>query len=427
MEKCTQLIKPKNCSDCNKEGNISQFINLTNGRETKTCLTCRLKSINSNTVRKELPKIIEQYKDKCEICEDDNLSHIQFDHIDPKMKYKNITSLSNIDDLYEELNKVRTLCGKCHAKQTRIQQDEINIEINRNIDKTNKTMMYMLARKERNRKYVNDIKIKIGKCQEKGCTDIFDSTILSFYEFDHIDYNTKCKEISEMARSTYSIQRLQEEIDKCVLNCQYCHRLKTNIQNKEKIEEFKNLLEPKPNKEKIIIVKLNFEMASQLRIDYSSKNYTVKDLVKKYNISNTNVYRVLKNIIWKDKNYNSILPDKLKINLSLETKQEIYDKYNSGDTYSDLALHYDINEGTVRKYSNYRVKYNGDIDNSQIPKKKIKRVTKDIVKSIRDEYLTGKFTCKNLVDKYEISKSCISSIVNNKTHKDESYTPPKKK
>jgi 5-methylcytosine-specific restriction endonuclease McrA len=50
-------------------------------------------------------------------------------------------------------------------------------------------------------------------------------------EFDHIDPSTKTMSVSEMMMKHYSLKRVQEEIEKCVVRCSNCHKIKTAEQN----------------------------------------------------------------------------------------------------------------------------------------------------------------------------------------------------
>lgn len=46
-------------------------------------------------------------------------------------------------------------------------------------------------------------------------------------EFDHINAANKSYDVSSMIRLKHSIEKIQEEIDKCQVLCLYCHRKKT--------------------------------------------------------------------------------------------------------------------------------------------------------------------------------------------------------
>lgn len=46
-------------------------------------------------------------------------------------------------------------------------------------------------------------------------------------EFDHIEPSTKTNTISRLVSDGYGIEKIQSEIDKCVVRCANCHRKKT--------------------------------------------------------------------------------------------------------------------------------------------------------------------------------------------------------
>ncbi|MDD4930536.1 MAG: hypothetical protein PHG66_00075 [Candidatus Colwellbacteria bacterium] len=342
----------KTCYICEDEKNLSQFADLRNGQETKMCLDCRVQRLGYKTTANRAKDVVESHKDKCELCGDDDMSHIHFDHIDPKEKYKNVTAILKMESLLIELDKVRTICGKCHARHTRSQRDIEREERDNNIDETDKRLASKRKRKERNRKYVDEVKVKIGGCQMEGCTDVFDNTILSFYEFDHIDVETKSYMISNMAGSTYSTERIQKEIDKCRMLCQYCHRKRTNIQYGEKSEKFKTVSEP-TTKTKRVVAKLNKEIVKRIREDYCSGELREKDMMEKYGVSRACINNVVRNTSWIDETY---IPPDFKTRhhkLTDEQRQEIYDRYNNEDvTKTQLGKDYGVSNVTIANVLN---------------------------------------------------------------------------
>jgi hypothetical protein len=58
------------------------------------------------------------------------------------------------------------------------------------------------------------------------CIDCGEDDIVVL-EFDHRDSKTKITEVPKMMNSTYSLDKLKEEIDKCDIRCANCHNRKT--------------------------------------------------------------------------------------------------------------------------------------------------------------------------------------------------------
>lgn len=74
--------------------------------------------------------------------------------------------------------------------------------------------------RQANRLYVAKLK------QSKGCVDcgITDPNVL---DLDHIDPSNKLAAVSQLVRESVSKARIDKEIDKCVVRCANCHRIKT--------------------------------------------------------------------------------------------------------------------------------------------------------------------------------------------------------
>ena len=82
-----------------------------------------------------------------------------------------------------------------------------------------------LARK-RNQNFVNSIK-KASGCIDCGLTDI------RCLDFDHLPEFKKAGNLAAFVNGGWSIERLQTEIDKCVVRCANCHRIKTAERRQE--------------------------------------------------------------------------------------------------------------------------------------------------------------------------------------------------
>jgi len=75
----------------------------------------------------------------------------------------------------------------------------------------------------RNREYLDDVLIKSG-CIVCGVRDV------RVLEFHHRDPSKKDYNVSELAAS-YSLDRIQKEIDKCDVLCANCHRIEHSNRN----------------------------------------------------------------------------------------------------------------------------------------------------------------------------------------------------
>ena len=71
-------------------------------------------------------------------------------------------------------------------------------------------------RRERNREYVVS---KMTPCSHCG---FFHPACMDFH---HLDPSEKDKGVSEFVRGGYALQRIVEEIEKCICLCSNCHRI----------------------------------------------------------------------------------------------------------------------------------------------------------------------------------------------------------
>jgi len=124
----------------------------------------------------------------------------------------------SIEEYEIEIKKCVPRCRMCHHLKTQTNNilskpmDEImNIK-----DKKAKTIANA---------YKNTLKHNI-KCDYEGCNNICTEGKESCFDWDHIDQDTKYKQVSQL----YSKSSVHEEIEKCRLLCSNCHLLWTNIQ-----------------------------------------------------------------------------------------------------------------------------------------------------------------------------------------------------
>ena len=71
---------------------------------------------------------------------------------------------------------------------------------------------------QRNMQYLHDIKSK-GSCVKCGASHV------AILDFHHLDPTGKEEHVSTAAWKGWALDRLQTEIDKCVLICANCHRV----------------------------------------------------------------------------------------------------------------------------------------------------------------------------------------------------------
>jgi len=300
------------CKGCTKFYPLSHFISLKNGAQTKKCQKCRdisarcRKSQHSNASKIRQHYInLKRNLPPCVMCGDDNPNHKEFDHINPADKLCIVGNCRSIEQMENEAKKCQSVCRKCHVKKS-ISQKRENMS-----DKTKNSLCY--KNKQRKRKYVNDIKIKIGKCQMEGCNDTFDLENLEFYDFDHLDPKDKFNSVSYMVTS-HSLDRIQEEIKKCRLLCGYCHRTHSLEQQKDMVEIHKSYTEPITKKAKkypskrifppsTTTKKLTIEQVNLIRKEWNVDNFTLKCLSEKYNVSSKYIEDILKNRVYYDASY----------------------------------------------------------------------------------------------------------------------------
>lgn len=206
---------------------------------SKFCENCI--KINTKSKMKSRYKLYDlkiKLGGQCIKCGTTELFKLEFDHINPILKTKQITKISN-DKLDKELINIQLLCNLCHRIKTYEESDKI-IEL-----KTKNAKC-----KDDKKKLVKEIKRKIGGCQICNWTHQDDNILSYCLDFDHI-YGEKYKQISNLYLCKR--ERILDEIEKCRIICRACHQMWSCFQrggkmldiyyNKEQIQYFKNLLD----------------------------------------------------------------------------------------------------------------------------------------------------------------------------------------
>ena len=161
-----------------------------------------------------------------------------------------------------------------------------------------------------------------------------------------------------------------------------------------------------------IMSKFTWKDVKNIRKLYSSGKYTHKCLGKKYNVCRQTIGQLISNETWKDEDYIPI--ESTRVKLSIKEAKEIR-KMFLGMNYTRKKLSKIYNISLSNIYDIIKNKIWVD-ENYIIPEPK---VTMDIVKAeeIRKIYKTGKYTQKQISDKYNINRSSVSHIINNKIWK----------
>jgi hypothetical protein len=211
----------KLCKYCIKYKSITEYLNLNDEDKFLCCDQCREYKYSKSRIDKlgcsknqVMIFYINSKKNKCCIdCGENNFEVLEFDHRDPSQKVKEVPLFTNIEDMKKEIDKCDLRCVRCHAIKT---------HENNYLKRTG--MNYNKQYRDRNREYMEKIKIKIGGCE---ICKWFDINNLSALQFDHLDRENKITEVSKLIGNPTSLKKLQDEIDKCRLLCANCHKLHT--------------------------------------------------------------------------------------------------------------------------------------------------------------------------------------------------------
>lgn len=118
------------------------------------------------------------------------------------------------EDLFSQNKKradgLQSFCKSCAAAHAR--------HLCQTTDRMKKIAERNKENRARNRKFLWEY-LKTHPCVDCGESDPI------VLEFDH--QRDKASNLADMSRNGFSIQKIVEEIDKCVIRCANCHRRKT--------------------------------------------------------------------------------------------------------------------------------------------------------------------------------------------------------
>lgn len=135
----------------------------------------------------------------------------QYNIISPKYDYKEITPelLQQIQDYYNEVKSCKKVCKEFHISFERLRKYII-------FDKSKEKKLVHKPKDTAKRYKQLLVEYKGGKCQICGY-----NKCVQAMDFHHIDPNIKSFQISG---GTKSLNKLKQEVDKCILLCSNCHR-----------------------------------------------------------------------------------------------------------------------------------------------------------------------------------------------------------
>jgi len=219
----------KQCHRCLTKKNIEQF--KKDNIEYTHCENCReYKKNNSLNHHQKRREFMIQLKinmgGKCVDCGTNDLEILEFDHMTDKVT--ELIRIYNYEGILDESKKCVLRCCNCHFIKTKATVELDKIDENNN----NKSVLYVRGYRQRNRDYVNNIKIESQGCTQCGWFDINNLQVL---HFDHINEKEKEHNISRLVNTGRNCELIQKEIDKCQILCANCHRKKTNNQFNYKI------------------------------------------------------------------------------------------------------------------------------------------------------------------------------------------------
>ncbi|MDD3412385.1 MAG: hypothetical protein PHY47_00120 [Lachnospiraceae bacterium] len=129
--------------------------------------------------------------------------------------------ITNFSFKNKKTGKRNTICKDCHSNY-RKEHYGLHIEKYKTLATVKREEL-----RDRNAEYVFNYLLN------HNCIDCNESNILVL-EFDHRSRIDKSINISEAISSSWSLKKIQDEIDKCDVRCRNCHAIKTRIENNDR-------------------------------------------------------------------------------------------------------------------------------------------------------------------------------------------------
>lgn len=134
-----------------------------------------------NAVRDQTIQLKKDLGGECVDCEVDKLYILEFDHIDPSKKTKQITRMAP-KDWNKEIDNIALRCANCHRIKSYQEQSE-----------QHKDNTVSKKRRQELNEPSNKVKLSIGGCQICGWTCVDNEKLCVVLEFDHINDDKSMK------------------------------------------------------------------------------------------------------------------------------------------------------------------------------------------------------------------------------------------
>ena len=108
------------CRTCNRERSRAYY---ERNRESHKTETIRRKKIHQAANRQRIWDYLRN--NPCVHCNESDPIVLEFDHLDPKTKFKEISRMLDYswDRIFDEINKCQVLCANCHRRKTAKEQN----------------------------------------------------------------------------------------------------------------------------------------------------------------------------------------------------------------------------------------------------------------------------------------------------------------
>jgi hypothetical protein len=241
------------CSLCKRKKKAHLFKRRTGCKSgySPHCRSCYRKQYTQGedcSRKKSLRKLKQQKVDflytylkenpcSCESCKDSwCILTAQFDHIDPSTKRRKIASMvgssSSLESLKKEVDKCEVCCVNEHKSKTSIQQTWYSRRWYENLLKGKP--LYTVEENQGFYKVINPKReVMFYTLLESGCVECEEHRPYCL-ELHHRNPNEKYKIVSDLIYGyQYTIEDLEEEIEKCDVLCGNCHQRHSILERKD--------------------------------------------------------------------------------------------------------------------------------------------------------------------------------------------------